>query len=190
MTQCVIEYIGRDREEDHMPDLPPPKPLWTAAEIEKAPRGRINHPWNAKSDVHVLPLSMMAGLKRAVLTLARVPPGKESFAYHSHEHDEEFVYILAGRGRAEIDGETHEVGPGDFMGFTAPGPAHHMTNPYDDDLVHLMGGERSDLDVGHFPRLKRKIIFGPSAIYATDDAHTKQMRFEDWHPGESRFPSA
>ena len=58
------------------------------------------------------------------------------------------------------NGKTYEVGPGDFMGFTAPGAAHHMINPYAEDLVYLMGGERSGLDVGHFPRLGRKIVFG------------------------------
>lgn len=167
-----------------MSDLPPPKPLWTAAEIASARRSHIKHPWNANSDIHIVPLSMAAGLKRAALSLARVPPGKESFAYHSHEHDEEFIYILSGRGRAEIDGTIYEVGPGDFMGFTAPGPAHHMMNPYTEDLVYLMGGEHSGLDVGHFPRLGRKIIFGPSGIYAADDEDVTVMRFEEWYAKE------
>ena len=164
-----------------MPDLPPPKPLWTAAEVASAPRGHIKHPWNPNSDIYVVPLSMAAGLKRMAVSLARVPPGKESFVYHSHEHDEEFIYILSGRGRAEIDGIIHEVGPGDFMGFTAPGPAHHLSNPYTEDLVYLMGGERSGLDVGHFPRLGRKIIFGQSGIYAAEDKDLKTMEFGDWY---------
>ena len=63
---------------------------------------RIRHPLNPDSEVHLRPLSELAGLQRVRLTLARIPPGKESFAYHAHEADEEFVYILSGRGRAEI----------------------------------------------------------------------------------------
>ena len=114
------------------------------------------------------------------LTIARVPPGKESFVYHSHERDEEFLFILSGRGRTEIDGTTHEVGPGDFMGFTAPGVAHHLTNPYEVDLVYLMGGERSGFDIGHFPKLRRHIIFGPSGIYGVDDGALQPMTFKDW----------
>ena len=77
------------------------------------------------------PSAALAGLRRTALSLARVPPGRESFIYHSHEHDEEFLFILSGRGRAEIDGEIIEVGPGDFMGFPTPSVAHHLTNPYE-----------------------------------------------------------
>jgi uncharacterized cupin superfamily protein len=161
-------------------DTPPPKPLLTAAEIAAAPRGHIKHPWNPHSDVYIVQLSTAAGLKRAAVSLARVPPGKESFVYHSHEHDEEWLYIFSGKGRAEIDGKFYEVGPGDFMGFAAPGPAHHMTNPYTEDLVYLMGGERSGLDVGHFPKLGRKIIFGPSGIFAADEKDLTPMTFGDY----------
>jgi uncharacterized cupin superfamily protein len=167
-----------------MPDLPPPKPLWTAAEIAVTPTRHLKHPLNSKSDIFIIPLSEAAGLRRAVLTLARVPPGKESFLYHWHEHDEEFVYILSGRGRAEIDGKVYEVGAGDFMGFTAPGPAHQLTNPYAEDLVYLMGGERSRLDVGHFPKIGRKIVFGESGIYGVEDKDIKVMQFADWRGKE------
>jgi len=66
---------------------PDPKPLWTADEISAVPEMHLRHPWNPNSDVYVRPLSMGAGLSRSVLSLARVPPGKESFIYHSHERD-------------------------------------------------------------------------------------------------------
>jgi uncharacterized cupin superfamily protein len=164
-----------------MPDqTPPPKPLLSAAEIDAAPRGHIRHPWNPNSDIYLTRLSVAAGLSRTVVTLARVPAGRESFIYHSHEHCEEWLYILSGRGRAEIDGVLHEVGPGDFMGFTAPGPAHHMTNPYTEDLVYLMGGEVSRLDVGHFPKIGRKMVFGPSGLFAMEDKDLKPMTFGDY----------
>jgi uncharacterized cupin superfamily protein len=161
-------------------DEPAPKPLQTAADIAARAERRIRHPWNPNSEVYLKHLAHDAGLRRVALTLARVPPGKESFVYHSHERDEEFLFILSGRGRAEIDGKFHEVAPGDFMGFTAPGVAHHLTNPYEEDLVYLMGGERSNLDIGHFPKLGRHIIFGPSGINAVDDASLRAMKNEDW----------
>ncbi len=159
---------------------PDPKPLWTAEEIAAAPEVSVRHPWNENSDVHIRPLSAAAGLSRVVLSLARVPPGKESFVYHSHERDEEFLFILSGRGRAEIGDEAFEVGPGDFMGFTAPGVAHHLSNPYDEDLVYLMGGERSGLDIGHFPRIGRRIIFSKSGIDAVDEDALRSMALEDF----------
>ena len=71
----------------------------------------------------------------------RVAPGKESFIYHTHYYEEEWIYILSGRGVAEIDGAEHEVGPGDFMGFATPSVAHHLRNPFDVELVYLCGGE-------------------------------------------------
>jgi uncharacterized cupin superfamily protein len=166
--------------EMHMSQDASPKPLLTADDIAEADEVHIKHPWNPKSDIYIRRLSDIAGLKRAVLQIARVPPGKESFLPHWHEHDEEFLYILSGRGRAEIGDEVFEVGPGDFMGFPPGGPAHHLMNPYDEDLVYLMGGERSGLDVGHFPRAGRKIIFGPSGIYAADDADIQQMSLGQW----------
>jgi len=156
------------------------RPIQTAAEITESKEMVIRHPWNPNSEVHLKHLAHRAGLRRVALTLARVPPGKESFVYHSHERDEEFLFVLSGRGRAEIDGRFYEVGPGDFMGFTAPGVAHHLTNPYEEDLVYLMGGERSNLDIGHFPKLGRHIIFGPSGIFAADDASLRPMKNEDW----------
>ncbi len=56
----------------------------------------------------------------------RLPPGRESYVYHTHEAEEEWLYILSGRGITEIDGAEHEVGPGDFMGFPTPSVAHHL----------------------------------------------------------------
>jgi uncharacterized cupin superfamily protein len=32
--------------------------------------------------------------QRMGLHIGRILPGKESFVYHSHHHEEEFVYIL------------------------------------------------------------------------------------------------
>ena len=142
-----------------MPEQPMPKSYLSAAEIAAAPEVHIRHPFNPASDVYLRSLGRFAGLQRVALTLARVPPGRESFIYHSHERDEEFLFILSGRGRAEIDGETIEVGPGDFMGFTTPSVAHHLTNPYEEDLVYLMGGEHGGFDIGNFPRVGKRVIF-------------------------------
>jgi uncharacterized cupin superfamily protein len=65
--------------------------------------------------------------------------------------------VLSGRAVAEIDGEEHEVGAGDFLGF-APGVAHHMRNPFGDELVYLCGGEHREYDVGEFPRQGYRMV--------------------------------
>jgi hypothetical protein len=43
-----------------------------------------------------------------------------------------------------------------------------------------MGGKHSALDICHFPRLGRHIVFGPSGVYGVDDAALRPMTFEDW----------
>lgn len=98
------------------------------------------------------------GLKRIGLHLLRIPPGKESYVYHAHHAEEEFVFILSGRGVAEIDTESYEVGPGDFMGFPAPSVGHHLCNPYGEDLVYLAGGERAPAEIADFPRAGKRMV--------------------------------
>ena len=163
-----------------MSDDQPKKCLLRATEIAGLAEACSRHPLNPSSEVHLRPLSELTGLGRVRLTLGRIPPGKESFAYHAHEADEEFVYIVSGRGRAEIGEETIEVGPGDFMGFAAPSVAHHLVNPYDEDLVYLMGGERSRVEVGTFPRAGKRIIFSASGIWQVDEKDLKPMGLEQW----------
>ena len=157
--------------------------LLTRREIADLPEAHIRHPWNPSSDVYLKRLSQVAGLRRLSLAIARVPPGKESFLYHRHERDEEFLLILSGRGRAEIGGEVHEVGAGDFMGFPArDGPPHHLTNPFGEDLVYLMGGESSGNDIGYFPHLGRRLVFTPSGMWSVPQAECETMTMSQWEP--------
>lgn len=131
-----------------------------------------SHPWNPASEICGVQLGRRAGLTRAGVSLARIAPGKESFVYHSHEREEEWLYILSGSGTAEIDGEEHEVGPGDFMGFPAPSVAHHLRNTGTEPLVYLMGGENLDVEIATFPRLGMRMvrIGGKVDIYDLADA--------------------
>lgn len=116
------------------------------------------HPWNPNSEMRGVQLARLAGLERTGVSLARIPPGRESFVYHSHEREEEWLYILSGTGTAEIDAGEYEVGPGDFMGFPTPSVAHHLRNTGSEDLVYLMGGENRDSEVATFPRLGKKMV--------------------------------
>ena len=118
----------------------------------------FSHPWNPNSSIVGTQISRLTGLKRTGVSLVKIPPGKESFIYHAHEREEEWIYIISGRGIAEIDGEEFEVGDGDFMGFPAPSVAHHLRNPFDEELVYLMGGENVDVEIADFPRLGKRMI--------------------------------
>jgi len=78
----------------------------------------FSHPWNPNSELSGTYLGQTVGLQRTGVNFVKVPPSKESFIYHSHYREEEWIYILSGRDVAEIDGEEFEVGSGDFMGFS------------------------------------------------------------------------
>ena len=120
---------------------------------------RFSHPWNPNSELYGTRLSSLVGLSRVGVSRVRVPPGKESFVYHSHYREEEWIYVLSGRGVAEIDGEEHELVVGDFVGFPAPQVPHHLRNPSEEeDLVYLVGGEVLDVDVADFPRLGKRMV--------------------------------
>jgi len=152
--------------------VPKPTPLMRAADRASLPEESFSHPLNPRSEVHGFSLSDAAGLSRVGVHLVRIPPGKESFVFHAHYGEEEFVYILSGRGIAEIGDEEHEVGPGDFMGFPTPSVGHHLRNPFAEDLVYLSGGERRAMEVADYPRLGKRIVRvgGAASLHAIEGA--------------------
>ena len=99
-----------------------------------------------------------AGLSRTGVSIGRLAPGKESFAYHMHHTEEEWIYVVSGRGVARIDGQDYELQPGDFVAFPTPSVAHNMANPFDEELVYLMGGENRPEEVADFPLLDRRMV--------------------------------
>jgi len=148
------------------------KSLLLRAEQIAANLQSFSHPWNPNSELLGTQLGRMVGLTRTGVNFVRVSPGKESFIYHSHHREEEWIYILSGHGVAEIDQEEFEVNSGDFMGFPTPSVAHHLRNTGDEDLVYLAGGENLDVEIADFPRLgKRMLRHGDTVeIYDFSDA--------------------
>ena len=138
-----------------------PSPLLRAAAIEALEPTSRQHQFNANAVRLTRTLGERVGMQRIGVHIVRLEPGRESTQFHFHDADEEFLYVLQGRGIAEIGAESFEVGPGDFLGFTAPSQPHTLTNPFDDDLVYLMAGERNPNDVVHYPRIRRTMIKGP-----------------------------
>ena len=156
-----------------MPARPePPAQLVRSASIAAA-QSAHSHPWNTRSELHGTHLSQLVGLQRTGVSLVRLPPAKESFVYHLHHFEEEWLYILSGTGVADIDGGEYDVGPGDFMGFPTPSVAHHLRNTGDYDLVYLMGGENREFEVADFPRLNKRMVRRGSEvdIYDLDAGH-------------------
>jgi uncharacterized cupin superfamily protein len=128
-----------------------------AADID-AHAQEFSHPWNPESLMRGTQLARSVGLRRTGVNLIRIPAGKESFAYHSHQHEEEWVYVLSGRALALIDDVEYEVTAGDFIGFPTPSVAHHLRNPGPDELVYLVGGENRENEIADFPKLGKRVV--------------------------------
>jgi len=89
----------------------------------------------------VRPLGPATGLTKMGVQLRTVAPGFAGTNRHFHTVEEEWTYVLSGRGTLRIGPLKFAVGPGHFAGYPpGPGP-HHFVNDSDEDLVFLEGGE-------------------------------------------------
>lgn len=58
-----------------------------------------------------------------------VPPGSNVPPPHSHSKNDECIYLLEGRLRYSVDGNTRDLGQGDWM-FSPKGSLHQFSNPH------------------------------------------------------------
>lgn len=144
--------------------------LLRKSDIEQIVETRHSHVLDPEAQRLTRSLGDAAGLKTIGVHLVRLEPGRESTVYHFHRQDEEWIYILSGRGIAEIGGEKFEIGPGDFMGFVAGSAPHTLTNPQREDLVYLVGGNRCPIDICDYPRhgMRRYRVDGVSEFVRLD----------------------
>jgi uncharacterized cupin superfamily protein len=136
---------------------PEPHPLISAEAIAALPEQVFVHPLNPQAVRHSRSLAAATGCFHLGVHLVRVAPGHDSTAHHRHRGEEEFIYILSGRGIATLGDDMYEVKAGDFMGFPADSLAHSMHNPFETDLVYLMGGTNLDYDVVEYPRQGKRL---------------------------------
>ena len=145
---------------------PQPRFLLTAADIASMPEERRVHKVNPGAARFQRTIGKLTGLTALGVHVIRLAPGDTSSEYHFHHHEEEFVYVLAGRGVAEIGDERREVGPGDFMGFPAGSPGHALSNPFDTELVCLVAGQHFEHDECDYPRAgKRRLRRDGENVY-------------------------
>ncbi len=148
-----------------------PASFLSASAIAALPETRRVHVLNKRAIRNYKALGDAVGMRDIGVHLVRINPGDESTEYHTHYCDEEFVYVLSGRGVTEIGGRKYKIGPGDFMGFTAPSEPHSISNPHQEPLVYLLGGTRKPIDISEYPRAKKR------AYKFHGRRHT--VRFED-----------
>ncbi len=44
------------------------------------------------------------------------------------------------------------------MGFPTPSVGHHLSNPFQEELVYISGGERRQVEVADFPRIGKQLV--------------------------------
>ena len=146
-----------------MPDKPF---LLRRADIQALAEERRAHSLDSALVRHTRSLGDAAGLTSLGVHFVRLEHGDTSSVLHFHHQDEEWVYILSGRGITEIGDEKYEVGPGDFLGFVAGSLPHNLHNPHPEDLVYLVGGNRLPFDVCDYPRIgKRRYRVNGKNVY-------------------------
>ena len=97
------------------------------------------------------------GLNNIGIHLITIAPGDKSTEFHSHKYEDEAIYVLSGRGTEVIGEETHQIGPGDFIGLPAGGPAHETVNDGTEPLICLVIGQRLAQDVVDYPRRRKRL---------------------------------
>ena len=98
------------------------------------------------------PLGDLFGLKNFGVNLTRLKPGSMSALRHSHEKQDEFVYILEGRPTLVTDAGRTTLRPGMCAGFQAgTGDGHHLVNETAEDVVYLEIGDRTPGESASYP---------------------------------------
>lgn len=99
------------------------------------------------------------GLQNFGVNLTRLAPGSESALRHSHEKQDEFVYILEGTPTLVTDSGEEELAPGMCAGFRAgTGDAHHLINRSPSDVLYLEIGDRTPDDAVSYPDDDLKLV--------------------------------
>ena len=111
----------------------------------------------------------------------RVPPGRATLPFHYHMKEDEFFYVLAGRGLLRYGEEVVEIGEGDCISCPAGKRiAHQIANPFEDDLVYLAVGPFDPDEVCVYPDTGKVLVRSLSRLMLGEDV--------DYHAGEPEPP--
>ena len=100
------------------------------------------------------------GLKAFGVNLTRLAAGDTSALHHRHLRGEEFVYVLEGHPTLVSDGGEVALSPGMCAGFPASGPAHHLENRTQHDVLFLEVGDRAAGDQVVYPNDDLSLVVG------------------------------
>jgi uncharacterized cupin superfamily protein len=131
--------------------------LLKAVDIQAMPGENKTHYLNPNAVRINKSLGDATGLKNIGVHIIYVEPGHDTTEYHKHYYEEECVYVLSGKATLIINGESHPVGSGDFVGLPANTAAHNIVNDGTETLVCLVMGQRLEQDVADYPNLGKRL---------------------------------
>lgn len=92
------------------------------------------------------------GISNFGVNQTHLDPDGASALFHSHQKQDEFIYILRGTATVRYGEEEYTVKSGDCFGFPAgTGLAHQILNKYDKELIYLEIGDRTANDIVEYP---------------------------------------
>ncbi|NOG69324.1 cupin domain-containing protein [Roseicella sp. DB1501] len=91
------------------------------------------------------------GLRNFGVNLTRLTPGAASSLHHAHARQDEWIYVLEGTPTLVLGTEERRLAAGDCAGFPAGGPAHHLVNRSEGEVLYLEVGDRSAGDSVAYP---------------------------------------
>ena len=106
------------------------------------------------------------GLRNFGVNLTRLAPGAQSALLHRHSRQDEFVFILEGEPTLVTDRGEVRLAPGRCAGFPAGGPAHHLVNRSERDVLYLEIGDRTAGDDAVYPDDDLKALLSPDGRWA------------------------
>ncbi|MFT8316017.1 MAG: cupin domain-containing protein [Clostridium sp.] len=125
--------------------------------IDNIPKEYIYDP-DFQSKLKTILIGDAIGCEKIYVNIDYVKPGAESVKYHSHSKQEEFFFIISGKGMLRIDGEEILIKTGDVISKPAgKDSAHQFINNSSEILKILDVGTREKDDIVTYP--DENIIF-------------------------------
>ncbi len=92
--------------------------------------------------------------------IARIPPGKAPYPYHSHSAQWEFYHVVSGAGSVRHDEGVTAVEAGDAFLFK-PGEAHQIVNDGTTDLVFYCVADNPVGESCYYPDSGKWLVRSP-----------------------------
>src|SRR5215510_4131699 len=93
--------------------------------------------------------------------IARIPPGKAPYPYHSHSAQWEFYHVISGTGVVRHQEGTTPIESGDAFLFK-PGEPHQITNDGTVDLLIYVVADNPIGESCHYPDSNKWLVRSPA----------------------------